>query len=204
MEMCALTARSETTGLLTSSEIRTGMIKTSTSEIFQGYEKPQGRKWRLNCALTFLACRNQPVNHDSIGNSAAGHYFKVNSQAVCFLQLPSKMTNRWSAFLLEPLRWAHWSSARAPLRENEVVCVCAPAKQPHLNHFNKALWCPCLLPAALFAVRVCLGCCSRLATWTGLRFSLGISLFCSHDDTSIIAVLDKWPVSKRNTNTVAS
>lgn len=33
----------------------------------------------------------------------------------------------------------------------QVICVCVTAKHPHSNHFNKALWCLCVLRAPLFA-----------------------------------------------------
>lgn len=35
-------------------------------------------------------------------------------------------------------------------KQAQVICVCVTAKHPHFNHFNKALWCLCLLRAPLF------------------------------------------------------
>lgn len=109
----------------------------------------------------------------------------------------------WSPILLEPLRWPHWSVLLWG-EASAGYCVCVTAKHPHFHHFNEALWCVCVCSEALCLLDfVCLGGCSADHS-AGLRFSLRISLFCSHNGASIMAVLDLSPVSNWSTNTIAS
>lgn len=127
--------------------------KSGTCEIFQVYEEPRCRKWRLNCALTFLACRNRPVDPDSIVNSAASHYLKVNSQAVCFLQPKWQMAG---AFPLEPFSfspgalfsWSLWDGLIGPCScEGKRVQVIVFVWQPNTPIFT--------ILTRLFGVCVC-------------------------------------------------
>lgn len=128
--------------------------------------------------LTSSARGRHAVIPDCTLNSAASPYFKLNSQPACFL--PSTMTNSlWDGLI--------------GLQPAQVICVCATAKHPQLD---RAFWHLCRLRAP----RVCLSLSEwvsaaellcRLATWAGLQFSLGISLFCSREDTSEIALLDE-------------
>lgn len=78
-------------------------------------------------------------------NYVASPHFKLNSQPVCFLGLPSKMTNWGSTFLLEPLRWAHWSP---PPHAGDLGLECRAAKQPlFVFFFNRGVRCrglPCV------------------------------------------------------------
>lgn len=149
------------------------------------------------CPLTSLACRCHSINRDSILNSAASPHFKLNSQAVCFS--PSKMTNRGSTFLSEPLRWAHWSSPRPSVRANKHRLF-AVVQQRNTPQLDKAFWHLRRLCAAVF-VWVCQSVfrelCSYVDRLPGLQFSLGISLFCSRDDTSKIVLLDEPPALMR-------
>lgn len=216
MEMRALTASSaivsarvgEKTGLLMSSEIRTVMIKLPHLKYFRVMRNhsAESEDWTVHwpfspaeislSILTALGILQPVTTSKSIPRLFVFFSYHPKWQIVGALF-------SWSLWdgligLLPMLLWG----------ENECrlfVFVWQP-NTPILTILTRLFGVSvCSEPLCLLEfVRVCLGCCAPPTTWTELRFSLGISLFCCCDDTSIIAVLAKSPVSKWNANAVAS